>query len=404
MQPSVMIPVNQLIVNPEYKNLFPPLADPDFDDLCRSVAEVGILCHLIVERTGDRYTILSGHHRYEAAIRAKYGEVPCSIATTLEEKIAALFDNVHRRHLSPHDQERLRQCEADWKRKALQRLIPELQALIPYLPGEIKLTLAAASPERQRAYLTELQQRLTAHSSSAAPVAPAAEQSSLIHDLRQQLQEKQLQIRSLNDQITALQQTLKQAKSLATTLTSKQKAANATVDHAVQSRFQTELEDFRQRLEDLSKQLQAAHKDKETLEEQLQQERNRIKAMEAEVKAAALQQQQAVDRFQDSLRHSPGPELLSNGLDCASQILATLAVYAKTITTWSPGTPDQAAKTLRKVEHQLGLLQEAVSAATRRGRDAHPLGNGTPTLSVVGAGASKLNTGRPRERGKSLEG
>jgi hypothetical protein len=108
--------------------------------------------------------------------------------------------------------------------------------------------------------------------------------------------------------------------------------------------------------------------------------------------------------FQVSLRHIPGPELLSNGLDCASQILATLAVYAKTITTWSPGTPDQTAKTLRKVEHQLGLLQEAVSAATRRGRDAHPLGNGTPTLSVVGAGASKLNTGRPRERGESLDG
>lgn len=91
--------------------------------------------------------------------------MPCSIATTLEEKIAALFDNIHRRHLSPHNQ------------------------------------------------------------------------------------------------ITALQQTLKQAKSLATTLTSKQKATNATVDHAVQSRFQSELEDFRQRLEDLSRHPRPGGKD-----------------------------------------------------------------------------------------------------------------------------------------------
>ena len=404
MQPSVMIPVNQLIVNREYKDLFPPLAGCDFDDLCRSIAEVGILCHLLVERTGDKYTILSGHHRYEAAIRANLSEVPCSIATTLEEKIAALFDNIHRRHLSPHDQERLRLCEADWKRKALESLIPELQSLIPYLPGEIKLTLAAASPERQRAYLTELQKRLTAQHNSVAPFGPAAEQNSLIEDLRQQLQEKQLQIQSLNDRITALQQTLKQAKSLATTLTSKQKTANATVDQAVQSRFQSELEDFRQRLEDLSKQLHAAQKDKETLEEQLQQERNRIKAMEAEVKAAALQQQQAVDRFQDSLRHSPGPELLCNGLDCASQILATLAVYAKTITTWNPGTPGQAAKTLQKIEQQLGVLRQTITTTTRRVQDSQPLGNGTPQLNMISAGAAKLSAGRPRNKGTSLDG
>lgn len=277
MQPSAMIPMTQLIVNREYKDIFPPLDERDFDDLCRSVAEVGILCHLIVERTGDKYTILSGHHRYEAASKANFTEVPCTIATTVEEKIAALFDNNHRRHLSPQDRERLRHCEADWKRKALQSLIPELQPLIQYLPGEIKLTLVAATPEQQRAYLTELQKRLVSQAGTTRPDGNGADPKGQIHALQRKLEEKTLEIQSLNDRIAELQHTLKQAKSLATTLASKQKAANATVDQAVQSRYQSELEDFRQRLEDLSKQLRAAQQDREKLQEELQRERTRSK-------------------------------------------------------------------------------------------------------------------------------
>ena len=112
---SVMIPVNQLKTRPEYKNLFPPLTDDEYQTLKNDIVIAGIHTPLIVERWGEKsdggYVVLAGHHRQDIAIETGLPEVPCRIATTIEQRISALFDNIHRRQLSESDRRRLQQQE-----------------------------------------------------------------------------------------------------------------------------------------------------------------------------------------------------------------------------------------------------------------------------------------------------
>ena len=47
----------------EYKELFRPLSESEYADLRESIRNGGIVNDLIVDRDGDGYVILSGHHR-----------------------------------------------------------------------------------------------------------------------------------------------------------------------------------------------------------------------------------------------------------------------------------------------------------------------------------------------------
>ena len=102
----IMIPISQIRVHEEYATLFPPLTPTERESLKVSIQEAGIHDPLRVERqptdiaSAQPYVVLAGHHRLSIAQELNIPEVPCIVVTTLELKVAALFDNIHRRQLS----------------------------------------------------------------------------------------------------------------------------------------------------------------------------------------------------------------------------------------------------------------------------------------------------------------
>ncbi|OPY03280.1 MAG: Chromosome-partitioning protein Spo0J [Syntrophorhabdus sp. PtaB.Bin184] len=130
------VKVSLLREKPEYTALFPPLSDAEYHDLRESIKEAGILNDLILEKDGDGYIILAGHHRKKAAIEEGLEEVPCSLAETRAEILEALFDNASRRQMTEAERkEKVREKERVQDRMDEENLIPELYAL--YKEGKI---------------------------------------------------------------------------------------------------------------------------------------------------------------------------------------------------------------------------------------------------------------------------
>jgi ParB-like chromosome segregation protein Spo0J len=120
----------------EYKELFPPLTESEYQDLRESVREAGILNDLILEKSEEGYIILSGHHRKAVAQELGLEEVPCSLAETRGEILEALFDNASRRQMTEAERkERVKEKDRVQDRIYEENLIPELYEL--YRQGKI---------------------------------------------------------------------------------------------------------------------------------------------------------------------------------------------------------------------------------------------------------------------------
>ncbi|MCS6328059.1 MAG: ParB N-terminal domain-containing protein [Nitrospira sp.] len=157
----VMIPTSQIQVHEEYATLFPPLTALERDILKSSIQEAGIHDALRVERlstdktTVQTYVLLAGHHRLSIAKELKITEVPCIIVTTLELKVAALFDNLHRRQLPDNLLQQMQNEERRYRATLRERLIPEILDVLPILPPEVQLQLTQSSQDRQREFITK---------------------------------------------------------------------------------------------------------------------------------------------------------------------------------------------------------------------------------------------------------
>ena len=120
----------------EYKELFSPLSESEYEDLRESIREAGILNDLLLEKTEEGYIILSGHHRKAVALELGMEEVPCSLAETRSETLEALFDNASRRQMTEAERkEKVKEKEKVQDRIYEESLIPELHAL--YKEGKI---------------------------------------------------------------------------------------------------------------------------------------------------------------------------------------------------------------------------------------------------------------------------
>jgi ParB family chromosome partitioning protein len=120
----------------EYKELFSPLTESEYEDLRESIREAGILNDLILEKTEEGYIILSGHHRKAVAQELGMEEVPCSLAETRGEILEALFDNTSRRQMTEAERkEKVKEKEKVQNRIYEESLIPELYTL--YKEGKI---------------------------------------------------------------------------------------------------------------------------------------------------------------------------------------------------------------------------------------------------------------------------
>jgi ParB family chromosome partitioning protein len=97
-----MISIEQLDPNPNQ----PRQVMGDLSELMASIAEKGIIEPLIVRQRGDRFQIVAGERRYQAAVQVGLRELPVVIRDADEAEMLelALIENLQRKDLTPFEE------------------------------------------------------------------------------------------------------------------------------------------------------------------------------------------------------------------------------------------------------------------------------------------------------------
>ncbi len=97
-----MIPIDQIEPNPNQ----PRQVMGDLSELMASIAEKGIIEPVIVRPRGNRFQIVAGERRYQAAVQVGLREVPIVIREVDDNEIIeiALIENIQRKDLTPFEE------------------------------------------------------------------------------------------------------------------------------------------------------------------------------------------------------------------------------------------------------------------------------------------------------------
>ena len=96
------VPIERLDPNPNQ----PRQRMGDLSELMASISARGIIEPLIVRRRGDRYQIIAGERRYQAAVQVGIAEVPVVIRDGDDGEVIeiALIENLQRKDLTPFEE------------------------------------------------------------------------------------------------------------------------------------------------------------------------------------------------------------------------------------------------------------------------------------------------------------
>jgi ParB family transcriptional regulator, chromosome partitioning protein len=97
-----LLPIDLLDPNPNQ----PRQVMGDLSELIASIAEKGIVQPLIVRQLGDRFQIVAGERRYQAAVQAGLRELPVVIREVDETEVIelALIENLQRKDLTAFEE------------------------------------------------------------------------------------------------------------------------------------------------------------------------------------------------------------------------------------------------------------------------------------------------------------
>ena len=106
-----MVPIDRLDPNPEQ----PRQLMGDLTELKASIAEKGIIEPLVVRRRGERYGIIAGERRYQAAVQLGLTELPVVVRTADESETIelALIENLQRKDLTAFEEAEALQALVD---------------------------------------------------------------------------------------------------------------------------------------------------------------------------------------------------------------------------------------------------------------------------------------------------
>jgi len=106
-----LIPIDQIDPNPDQ----PRQVMGDLSELMASIAEKGILEPLVVRQRGERFQIIAGERRYQAAIQVGLRELPVVIREVDETEMLelALIENLQRKDLTAFEEAEALQGLAD---------------------------------------------------------------------------------------------------------------------------------------------------------------------------------------------------------------------------------------------------------------------------------------------------
>ena len=97
-----LVPIDRLDPNPGQ----PRQVMGDLSELIASIAEHGILEPLVVRPRGDRFQIVAGERRYQAAVQVGLRELPVVVRDVDETEMLelALIENLQRKDLTPFEE------------------------------------------------------------------------------------------------------------------------------------------------------------------------------------------------------------------------------------------------------------------------------------------------------------
>jgi ParB family chromosome partitioning protein len=97
-----LVPIDRVDPNPEQ----PRQVMGDLSELMASIAEKGVIEPLVVRQRGNRYQIIAGERRYQAAVQLGLRELPVVIREVDDTEIIeiALVENIQRKDLGPFEE------------------------------------------------------------------------------------------------------------------------------------------------------------------------------------------------------------------------------------------------------------------------------------------------------------
>ena len=97
-----MVPIDVIDPNPNQ----PRQVMGDLSELIASIAEKGIIEPLVVRQRGERFQIIAGERRYQAAVQAGLRELPVVIREVDDTEVIelALIENLQRKDLTPFEE------------------------------------------------------------------------------------------------------------------------------------------------------------------------------------------------------------------------------------------------------------------------------------------------------------
>lgn len=97
-----LVPIDRVDPNPGQ----PRQMMGDLSELIASIGEKGIIEPLVVRQRGDRYQIVAGERRYQAAVQVGIREVPVVIRDVDDTEVLelALVENLQRKDLTPFEE------------------------------------------------------------------------------------------------------------------------------------------------------------------------------------------------------------------------------------------------------------------------------------------------------------
>lgn len=97
-----LIPIDQIDPNPDQ----PRQVMGDLSELIASITEKGILEPLVVRQRGERFQIIAGERRYQAAVQVGLRDLPVVVRDVDEHEMLelALIENLQRKDLTPFEE------------------------------------------------------------------------------------------------------------------------------------------------------------------------------------------------------------------------------------------------------------------------------------------------------------
>ena len=97
-----LIPIDRIDPNPNQ----PRQVMGDLTELIASIAEKGVIEPLVVRQRGERFQIVAGERRYQAAVQAGLRELPVVIRDVDDTEVIelALIENLQRKDLTPFEE------------------------------------------------------------------------------------------------------------------------------------------------------------------------------------------------------------------------------------------------------------------------------------------------------------